>query len=204
LLEITVPAAVLSTYGWRLGLAWLAERLPRREAIGPVAVLVVILIWLIALPWIRGLHPYELGYFNAVSGGLSGAVGRGHRDAGDYWATSYRSGVAWLNDNVEERGTVVVPWAQHLVELTRGSEIGLRDDLVLLDVWSPFVHDREAAFARYEQALSRGPVHVMFITRAYGLTPISEHAAKYGVRVHMDAAWDGTMVLNILRLEGLP
>ena len=45
------------------------------------------------------LHPLELAYWNELAGGLRGARQKGIPQAGDYWGTSYRLGMAWLNSN---------------------------------------------------------------------------------------------------------
>jgi hypothetical protein len=43
------------------------------------------------------VHPFELAYWNALAGGLGGARAKKLAQAGDYWATSYRTGLEWLN-----------------------------------------------------------------------------------------------------------
>ncbi|MBI5232998.1 MAG: glycosyltransferase family 39 protein [Deltaproteobacteria bacterium] len=42
------------------------------------------------------LHPYQSLYFNEVAGGLKGAA---ERFETDYWGSSYKEGIAWLNKN---------------------------------------------------------------------------------------------------------
>ena len=48
------------------------------------------------------LHPYQSSYFNALVGGLGGAAGRYETD---YWISSYREAMLWINDRaVEKKG----------------------------------------------------------------------------------------------------
>ncbi len=64
------------------------------------------------LPDLVRLHPYQASYFNALVGGLAGAEGRFETD---YWASSYREAVQWLNDRAEEQGALrVMVAANHL------------------------------------------------------------------------------------------
>lgn len=56
-----------------------------------------LLLAVVLLPGIAGivrLHPYEYAYFNALAGGTAGAEGRYGLD---YWCTSYREAMAYVN-----------------------------------------------------------------------------------------------------------
>jgi len=70
---------------------------------------------------LAGLHPYQTTYFNALVGGVAGADGRYDTE---YWLTSYREAIEWVNAHAAPRGdavtTVVVagdeyilPWVDH-------------------------------------------------------------------------------------------
>jgi hypothetical protein len=75
-----------------------AALLPRRRSIA-TALLSLTLI-LPAASLVR-LHPYQSSYFNALVGGLGGAAGRYETD---YWVSSYREAMLWLNERAEEKG----------------------------------------------------------------------------------------------------
>jgi 4-amino-4-deoxy-L-arabinose transferase-like glycosyltransferase len=81
-----------------LGIHTAASLLPRGRSIA-VAVLVLTLLFP-ALSLIR-LHPYQSSYFNALVGGLGGAAGRYETD---YWISSYREAMLWINDRAAEQG----------------------------------------------------------------------------------------------------
>lgn len=59
-----------------------------------VAWILVACLLLLPLREIRSLHPYQSSYFNVLVGGIKGASGR---YAVDYWASSYREGMLWIN-----------------------------------------------------------------------------------------------------------
>ncbi len=54
-------------------------------------------------------HPYETSFFNRLAGGLGGAQEKKIPDAGDYWLTSYREGIHWLNRNAPPRAIIWLP-----------------------------------------------------------------------------------------------
>jgi len=57
-----------------------------------------VLLAVILIPGIAGivrLHPYEYTYFNVLTGGTMGAEGRYGLD---YWCTSYREAMAYVNE----------------------------------------------------------------------------------------------------------
>lgn len=50
------------------------------------------------IPALVRLHPYQMTYFNAIVGGTKGADGRYETD---YWATSYREAMQWINHQAQ-------------------------------------------------------------------------------------------------------
>jgi hypothetical protein len=66
------------------------------------------------------LHPYQYTYYNQFVGGVGGAYGQYEMD---YWGTSYREGIEYLNE-VSETGATVVIWG-----LTELAEHFARPDL---------------------------------------------------------------------------
>ncbi|MBU0666434.1 MAG: glycosyltransferase family 39 protein [Nanoarchaeota archaeon] len=66
-----------------------------------------------ALPLIDILsyHPYETTFYNRLVGGIKGAEKNFEIE---YWGNSYKEGSKWLNENIPENSTVVVPIAEWL------------------------------------------------------------------------------------------
>jgi 4-amino-4-deoxy-L-arabinose transferase-like glycosyltransferase len=99
------------------GLCELRDRLRRpalRRALVPAYLLLLVAT---TLPAILRLHPYEIAYFNGLVGGTSGAQRRGF-DL-DYWGSSYRAALPWINDHPEY--TYWVPLAPRLLGYYRES-----------------------------------------------------------------------------------
>ena len=71
-------------------------------------------------------HPYETTFFNRLAGGLKGAQEKHIPDAEDYWLTSYRAAVAWVNRNAPKNATLLVPNPDSMLMLDYYS---LRKDL---------------------------------------------------------------------------
>jgi hypothetical protein len=85
-----------------IGLEALLSRLRQRWIQG-IACALVLLPGLLAI--IR-LHPYEYIYYNAFTGGVSGAKGKYEIDR---WCISYREAIEYTNTIAEPRAVVVVP-----------------------------------------------------------------------------------------------
>jgi hypothetical protein len=67
-----------------------------------------LLLGLVLLPGVAGivrLHPYEYTYFNALAGGTAGAEGEYGLD---YWCTSYREAMAYVNEVAQPGDRVMV------------------------------------------------------------------------------------------------
>jgi hypothetical protein len=110
------------------------------------------------------VHPFELAYWNGLAGGLDGARAKKLAQAGDYWATSYRTGLEWLNAHAPAASALAVPLAQHAVRLV--APLRLRSDLGLLDLARPEVPElRPDTFAILAEVASTRTVYVMFAVR---------------------------------------
>ena len=132
-------------------------------------------------------HPYEYIYYNSIVGGLAGA----HNDykfpeATDYWATSYRQGMAWLNENAEPNAYLTTTIAEWIVELT--SPIWLRQDIKVVP--EEKIHDPES----FSQ-----PIYVMFITRESFYTPLTIRCLQQLSPIHQIDV-DGIPILLIYKL----
>lgn len=75
------------------GAAWIVAFLPS-VALQHVAAGAVVFSLVLPIPLMRRLHPYEYVYYNKLTGGLGGAVGRYETD---YWILSYREAAEWIN-----------------------------------------------------------------------------------------------------------
>ena len=102
-----------------------------------------------ALAQVIETHPFGIAYYNALVGGLEGAQARGLRESTEYWGSSYKQGLRWLNANAEENARIHVGVAGHVARAMRKE---LRDDLAF---WSP----------ELDLAAPPGSVYVMYITR---------------------------------------
>jgi hypothetical protein len=224
-LEVTVPAAVLAGWGidgvlralcgdagsagtvgmvgWRgTGIQSVGGAARAQPAVPvvrrvPAGLLAAALLTIALYEPIR-VYPYELAYFNRASGGLKGAWQRGSPDATDYWGASYRQGIGWLNENLPPGSVVAVPFAEHLVRYTRSAPGGLRADLKLLQISSPYdsANVREAA---YHRVLEQGPVTVMFVTRRSWYNAVIRHAQAHGRMLHSFRV-DDVPILEIRRV----
>jgi len=81
-----------------IGAAFLVNRLAPVARRGLAAAAAVLLL-LSAVPEMVYLHPYEATYFNVFAGGLEKA---GRRYETDYWVSSYKEAVAWVNARARE------------------------------------------------------------------------------------------------------
>ncbi len=100
----------------------------------------ILVLLLLPLRDLIRLHPYQMTYFNAFVGGLGGAYGRYETD---YWVSSYREAMLWVNERARREpqrrfvvlvgGTVYVePAAAHyrapnVVVMIVPGTVGLRD-----------------------------------------------------------------------------
>jgi hypothetical protein len=64
-------------------------------------------------------HPFETAYFSRLVGGLEGAARR-FPEATDYWGSSYRQGLEWLNRNAEPESALYVSVHPHIVAIVSG------------------------------------------------------------------------------------
>ncbi|MFP4248090.1 MAG: ArnT family glycosyltransferase [Armatimonadota bacterium] len=92
-----------------IGIAWVARWLRARlaeradevgERLPQIAALVVVVVAL-ALPLrsVLAYHPHQLSYYNALIGGLPGAVEAGMEPT--YWGETYLDAALWLNEHAQ-------------------------------------------------------------------------------------------------------
>jgi hypothetical protein len=103
-LFITPPIFIFSAIGFQ----WLFERLRK-----PILWLgLVILLILPNLYWMTALHPYQYVYYNSLVGNVQGAFRRYEMD---YWATSYREAIEFINEIAPPNSRVIVLGTSQLV-----------------------------------------------------------------------------------------
>ncbi len=133
-------------------------------------------------------HPYEHCYYNSLVGGLSGAQSKYRLpDATEYWASSYRQGMRWLNVHASLDSALYVPIADWVVRLT--APIWLRKDIKVIpetSVKSMLVAGRT--------------VYVMFITRTNWYNQLATYCSQRLRPVHQIIV-DGAPILQIYRLN---
>ncbi|MEM7583569.1 MAG: hypothetical protein AAF560_09340 [Acidobacteriota bacterium] len=78
-----------------VGAAGILEQTRRRRLAWPLMVVAL----LIPVKDLVALHPYQMTYFNSLVGGLKGAYGRYETD---YWVSSYREAMLWVNRQAAE------------------------------------------------------------------------------------------------------
>jgi len=93
-----------------LGLDWLFQRLRAPVVRG-------VIVAALALPGILAgiqLHPYEYIYYNSFIGGERGAQGRFELD---YWATSYRAAMNYVNGVAPANGKIFAAGPSYIAEI---------------------------------------------------------------------------------------
>ncbi|HLE51607.1 MAG TPA: hypothetical protein VI755_06070 [Anaerolineales bacterium] len=79
----------------------------------PARIVILVLLLLPNLYWDVQLHPYQYVYYNSLTGGVRGAFRNYEMD---YWATSYREAINYLNENAPANAQVVVWGPEHVVK----------------------------------------------------------------------------------------
>jgi hypothetical protein len=161
------------------------------------AALVLVLLLMPGIAAVARVHPFELAYWNALAGGLGGARAKGLAQAGDYWVTSYRTGIDWLNANADRDAALAVPLAQHTVEIA--APVRLRHDIVLIDLMRPTSPEvRPETFGILTHLAREMPIYVMFALRDDWINDLIRDCQT---RLRPIASWtvDDEPVLSIYR-----
>jgi hypothetical protein len=129
-----VPPILLTAV---LGLDFVVEKI--QPWIGRIVIYILII-----LPGIIGiiqLHPYEYTYYNELIGNIEGAYGRYETD---YWCTSTREGIEFLNQNAQNNAVIgynkgleqVMPFARSDLTVVKsnsdGSSAEITPDYIML------------------------------------------------------------------------
>jgi hypothetical protein len=184
-IEFVPAAALLAGFGGACLIRVVGPDLWRRVLAG--SGLLALMLWNIGAGLIR-YHPYEPLYYNSLVGGLAGAHNTyGFPEATDYWASSYRQGIAWLSANAPKEALLYVPIAPWVV--TVPAPIWLRADIRVIP--------------RHElvPVLRSGrAVYVMSITRREWYDAVATYSERRLKPVHQVVV-DGLPVMKIYRLS---
>jgi len=184
-----------------VGVAWLGQKLAERFA-APQNRSRLKAAWLVLVlvpgAWATlASHPFQIAWWNSLTGGPAGAYARELPQAGDYWGMSYRQGLRWLNENAPPHTLLAVPVIEHAVRLVAPER--LREDILLLPITSPLSpripSDR---LGRIVEAARSRPVYVMFVERRDWM---NELMADCLGRLQPEVVWEieGAPVLRIYR-----
>ncbi len=191
-----------------LGGAWLAGNLVmltrrvwppagrRRTALAVRAAFLV----LILAPGLWALlrtHPFQIAYWNVFAGGYAGARSANLPQACDYWGTSYRLGLRWLNENAPGDSLLAVPVIEHAVRLVAPER--LRDDIILLPVTIPFSPKiPPERLVRTRQASRSRLLYVMFVERRDWMNELMRDCLEH---LEPEVEWqlEGEPVLAVYR-----
>ena len=180
-LELFPPMVMIAS----IGSVELARRYLRSPAMRTAVVAVPIVLTAVAT---LRVHPFELVYWNAFIGGYGGARAAAIPQASDYWATSYRQGLRWLNAHAPRSTLLVVTVAPHTVAMA--APLRLRPDIGVAVLSAETAH---------RMAATR-PVFVMFVPREDWRKPLDRELERTQTPV---ARWerDGAPVLLIYRVN---
>ncbi len=152
-LEFLPAAALIAGVGVDQAARWLE----RRKWAPAVLLRTVVILALVANlgQAYRLFYPYVHIYYNQLTGGLQGARDRFlGTEASDYWASSYRQGMEWLNEHAPRGSHVAALIAPWIIEIS--GPVLLRPDIEPLVGSLPDFSVMNA---------SREPYYLMFILR---------------------------------------
>jgi hypothetical protein len=102
------------------------DLLRRPRWIGPI---LAVLLLLPGLAAIARLHPYEYGYFNELVGGVRAVGGR---FIPDYWCTSLREAMRYVNEHAPASAGIAVTGPEASARAFAREDLRIRDDAEIL------------------------------------------------------------------------
>lgn len=200
-LELFPAMTVLAALGWTTVIGKVFERLPnlRADRLRP---LLLALILTPSLAATVGSHPFQLAWWNPLIGGYAGARATDQPQAGDYWGTSYRLGLDWLNEHAPRDSLLAVPVIEHAVRLVASER--LRRDIQLLPLvtpYSPVIAADRLDLTR--RAAADRPLFVMFVDRRDWWNELMAESLTRGELVQVWELED-TPVLYVFRYHPPP
>ncbi|MDR3575534.1 MAG: glycosyltransferase family 39 protein [Anaerolineaceae bacterium] len=184
-LEFLPAAMLLAGYGAAALIKWISRGRPRWKL--ALSLMVLLLVGMNTANILANYYPYEYIYYNSLIGGLPGArQAFGPSEVTDYWASSYRQGLQWIDQNAPSDSNLQAPVANWLVQITR--KVWLRPDIQLVPA-----DQQESAYK------TSSPVYVMFVDRPEFYTNLAKYCTQKLKPVH-EIDVDGVPVLWIYLL----
>lgn len=176
--EVTFPLAAIAAVG-------LIALVPRRLVITFIIVITVINV----IPVIK-FHPFQISYFNEVIGGIRGAFGKYDLD---YWGTSQKQAMLWLNQNAPLSSYVHVVMAADVAGKYLRPDLKTNLNAVGYDGADyVVVLNRQSFFYRYywivEYMLRRKPA---YIVENQGIPLVWIYDNKLGMTLRQKEWWRG-------------
>jgi len=104
-----------------LGIKFIRSKINSKTLAGVIALVIL-------LPGILGiinLHPFQYIYYNELVGGVSGAD---RNFLTDYWYTSYRDSILYLNSVAEPNATILVTGPKHIISSYAREDLNIIDN----------------------------------------------------------------------------
>jgi hypothetical protein len=127
------------------------------------------------------LAPFQIVYFNALVGGFRGARARHLPQTGDYYGSSYRRLIPWMNENFEPNADVSILLCEHLVTLARmlrpdiharyAFPDGFENGYAVYLYREDFMDDRIAYFEQNEKPIHTLDAEGIPLIKVYRVTP---------------------------------
>ncbi len=117
-----------------LGVSWIADLWGQSSSLSSEkylkkALVAAVFVIPVAVSVIA-IHPFQIAFWNSLIGGLGGAQQANIPQSSDYWASSYRQGLRWLNENAPPDSLLIVPLAGHTVEIVEPYRVRKDIDVV--------------------------------------------------------------------------
>ncbi len=183
--EFLPAACLLAAYGGVSIVEWASKRQTKYRWVWPNGLVLLVVLNIASIT--TRYSPYEYLYYNSLVGGLSGA-NREYKfpEATDYWGSSYRKGMEWLNANAEPNSVLYTAIADWTVRLP--APLWLRKDISIIP-----------AEAVLDSLTTGRTVYIMFITRAGWYNYIARGCEQRLTPAH-EITVDGVPILKIYRL----
>jgi 4-amino-4-deoxy-L-arabinose transferase-like glycosyltransferase len=186
-LEFVPAAAIIAGYG-ASQLVNLIRKL-RDLSKFSIQLVLILLVIINVFQYTILFYPYLHTYYNQFEGGLNGARnGFLKGDATDYWGSSYRQGMEWINENAPQDSIVSALMADWIVNIS--GPVFLRKDLIVMPA------SNLPDFSIMKQA--DVPTYLMFITRDGFYTDEIEYSINRGTLVH-EIVVDNVVIMQIYR-----
>lgn len=186
-MEYVPAAAIIAGYGAACCIKLLNQIYGFRYSVTTGVVILAMLLNIADAS--RIYYPYLHLYYNRISGGLSEAQKLGYDGAGtDYWASSYRQGLEWINSNAEPQAQLMIPVGWWIVDITANQ--WLRSDITVV----PLKKGINGLIS------SNKTSYLMFITRPGFYNGVTTYCIENLHPIH-EIVVDGVSILSIYRLE---